>query len=471
MDFVTVNQVTSLPVIHWSVNNSSVLNGYAVKRFIRSYPSVPNNTWHTVERIENANIFSFEDNSVSYGAANPNIQSEIYEVTAYTINGNDTIFSLPSEKHKTIYLDGNYDYCSDRITITWNNYIGWGSEFQKYQVFCKENNGSYVKIAEKPYGDTIFIQNNLTYNSEYTYYIKALRNDGTESVSNLKLIRTQAINFPTLLKIDSVIVYNNETEISFLFDSNADIDKYVLFGSNDYTGEYVRIDSITDVNVRHTFSDKINDINTLSYYFTAAVDYCGNIVFRSDTVSNIVLSVKANSDIRSNSLKWNDMYESSEYQIFRSQNSDSFEQIFTVGEHSYEDDIMHLYEEQFYTETLSGKFCYYVQIKENDFLNRSNIACAEQTETVIFPNAFNPKSTIDENRVFKPKAAFISDYQLTIYGSFGDVIFESENPDFGWDGTLKNGELAPISSYLFIARYKNSEGKYVKLKNYVTLVY
>lgn len=476
MDFVTVNQSTSLPVIHWSVSNPSLINGYAVKRFIRSFPSVPDNTWHTVQRIENPNIFSYEDNSLSYGQASPNTQSENYEVTAYKINGTDTIFSLPSDKHKTIYVSGNYDYCSNKTTIVWNNYVGWGNDFLKYQVFCKENNGSYIKIAEKLFNDTTFIHDNLNYNSEYTYYIKAVRNDGTESVSNLKLIKTQAINFPSFLKIDSVLVEGANTEFNLYFsvDISADIVGYILFKSNKYNEDYLQIDSLETAGINNfipQFTDKNFNSNIISYYFIAAKDYCGNIVFKSDTVSNIVLSATAYSDTRINSIKWDDMYVNYDYEIFRSQDDIQYEKIISIPNHSFDDNIQSLYENQFLSETLSGKFCYYVQINENNFLNKSNISCAEQDETIIFPNAFNPKSNINENRIFKPKAAFISDYQLTIYGSFGDIIFESNNPDYGWNGLLKNGKLAAISSYLYIAKYKNSKGKFVKLKNYVTLVY
>ncbi len=475
IDFVTVNQISSLPVIHWSVNNSSVLNGYAVKRFIRSYPTVPDNTWHTVKKIENPNVFSFEDNSISYGQASPNIQSEIYEITAYKINGTDTVFSLPGVKHKTMYVTGNYDYCSNKISLIWNNYIGWENVFLKYLIYRKENSGSFIKIAEKSYNDTIFIDTNPNYNSVYNYYIKAVRNDGTESLSNLKLITTQAIHFPSFLKVDSAVVSNN-TEFNILFsvDANADVDEYYLFKSETFNSDYLQIDKIQSANIINSgaeFSDKNIDINKNAYYYIAAVDYCGNIVFRSDTLSNIAFFATAYSDNRINSLKWNDIYTNSVYHIFRLQNNIQFNQISDTENHSFEDNLQSLYENQFISETISGKFCYYVQIKESDFFNKSNISCAEQDETVIFPNAFNPKSAIDENRIFKPKAAFISDYQLTIYGSFGDVLFESMNPDIGWNGMLKNGKLAPISSYLYIVKYKNSKGKYVKLKKYVTLVY
>ncbi|NOZ34983.1 MAG: hypothetical protein GXO80_06760 [Chlorobi bacterium] len=473
IDYVTVNQAASLPVIHWSVSTPSAVNGYSIKRLIRSYPTVPDNTWHTIKRIDNPNVFNFQDNSITYGAAKPNLYSEIYEVTAYKINGSDTTYSLPSEKHKTIFLDGSYEYCSNSMALIWNNYIGWNSDFKQYEIYCKENNSSFTKIAETNYNDTSFIHSNLNYHSTYTYYIKAIRNDGIESVSNLKPITVTTINLPTFLRIDSVTADNSEIHISFDYDKSADTENFILYKSHSKNKDYILSETIKDSgNVNFEFTDTNFDKNNLVYYYIAATDYCGKSVINSDTVSNIVLSAETNLiNERSNKLQWKDMYQDSVYKIYRSVSGNDFELIEESENNFYNDNIQDIFENQFSTNTTSGKFYYYVLINSDDFYNHSNIVCAEQKETVIFPNAFNPKSNIEENRIFKPKSAFISDYQLTIYGSFGDIIFESKNPDYGWNGTLKNGKLAPVSSYLYFVRYKNASGNLIKYKNYITLVY
>ncbi len=57
---------------------------------------------------------------------------------------------------------------------------------------------------------------------------------------------------------------------------------------------------------------------------------------------------------------------------------------------------------------------------------------------VKFPNAFAPESIIKKNKIFKP--AFIEgvkEYDLQIYNRWGELIFESKDPDIGWDGTIK----------------------------------
>lgn len=474
-DYVSVNTVTSKPVVSWTVTNPALINGYAVKRFIRSHPAVPDNTWHTVEVINNPGITVYEDVSTVYGEANPDIQSEIYEITAYKITGSDTTYSLPSIKHKTIFLTGEYDYCSNEITLTWNNYIGWGNNFSRYEIYAKENSSLFLKIQEKNYGDTVLKYNNLHYNSEYTFYIKAVRTDGIESFSNFKTINAQSINFPTYLKLDYAEANeNNNFTIKFTPDINADTEKYVLYKNNKIYNNFSIIDSIkADNSISPELTDNNFDSEKLNYYFITCRDYCDKNIFISDTFSNIILHTEAISDKtpRINNLKWADMYSEQNYFIYRSNNNSDYNYLSETQAHSFIDDIQNIYENQFYNSAVSGKFCYYVILKSENFRNKSNISCAEQKETYFLPNAFNPKSNDIENRVFKPKVAFIESYKLTIYGHYGDIIFETDNPDKGWNGRLKNGKLAPVSSYLYFLTFKNASGKIIKLKNYVTLVY
>ncbi len=471
IDYVTVNHTSNLPVLYWNMANPATINGYAVKRLIKAHPSVPDNTWHTITQTDNSLVFSFEDSTTVYGAAKPNLYSENYMVTAYKISGSDTLFSLPGTKHKTVYLSGTYDYCVNQTILTWNNYTGWGNNFDKYEIYCKSEFSTFAKIGEKMFNDTNFIYTNPDYNTEYTYYIKALRKDGTASLSNLTKISSKTINFPTFLSLNSVRVSaDNYLNIDAGIDADADVVKYVLYKSNNFYENYMPVNEVFPAEENIQCTDSAFNPELLFYYYIAAADYCGNTVFSSDTFSNIVLSLEASDNERKNMLLWEDIYRAKNYQIYRSVNEADFSLTEESREHSFEDDLSNIYKNQFSEGTTSGKFCYFVQF-DDSFLNTSNICCLKQTETILFPNAFNPKSHIAENRVFKPKAAFLSGYSLRIYSSFGAIIFETNNPNEAWDGKLKNGQLAPVSSYLYFVRYKNSKGQVIKIKNYVNLVY
>jgi len=76
--------------------------------------------------------------------------------------------------------------------------------------------------------------------------------------------------------------------------------------------------------------------------------------------------------------------------------------------------------------------------------------------TISFPSAFNPKSNITINSNFKIVGEFggFKSYRLSIYNRWGQLIFESEDPTEGWDGTY-NGEDSPPGTYVYSANFES----------------
>lgn len=79
--------------------------------------------------------------------------------------------------------------------------------------------------------------------------------------------------------------------------------------------------------------------------------------------------------------------------------------------------------------------------------------------TVFIPNSFTPD--VDEfNQTFKPilsESNDVFDFTFLIYNRWGEVLFESKNPLFGWDGTY-NGQLVQSGTYPYkiVVNYKNN---------------
>lgn len=74
------------------------------------------------------------------------------------------------------------------------------------------------------------------------------------------------------------------------------------------------------------------------------------------------------------------------------------------------------------------------------------------------PNAFNPDSEIQENRVFKIYSSsndYLNEFKMYIYDRWGHLVFESDSPGLGWDGT-KNG--SPCNSGVYVWTI-NQEGE------------
>lgn len=105
---------------------------------------------------------------------------------------------------------------------------------------------------------------------------------------------------------------------------------------------------------------------------------------------------------------------------------------------------------------------YVIELVANNIGNcpdTARITVTIQEELIFYvPNTFTPDG--DEfNNVFSP--VFTSgfdpyDYTLTIYNRWGETLFESMDPEFGWDGTY-NSELCKSGIYTWTIRFKSSQ--------------
>ena len=94
-----------------------------------------------------------------------------------------------------------------------------------------------------------------------------------------------------------------------------------------------------------------------------------------------------------------------------------------------------------------------------------------EVPTFYVPSAFIPESEIAENRVFKPIGNSISEknYEMLIFDRWGELVFVSNNPDYGWDGHI-NGTLAPQGTYTYKIKYQDLVGKPKTVKGTVLLL-
>jgi len=85
------------------------------------------------------------------------------------------------------------------------------------------------------------------------------------------------------------------------------------------------------------------------------------------------------------------------------------------------------------------------------------------------PNAFAPQG---ENRVFKPTILFpasIQNYYLAIYNRHGGKIFESKDPNIGWNGQ-KDGKDVPMGTYTYIVHLEQTPGKNIEKGGVLMLI-
>ena len=83
-------------------------------------------------------------------------------------------------------------------------------------------------------------------------------------------------------------------------------------------------------------------------------------------------------------------------------------------------------------------------------------------------NAFSPNGD-GVNDVFTVTYKDIKTYRLQIFNRWGNLIFETDNPEQGWDGRYNGGEVPEGTYYYLIDATGLDEERYL-LKGFITLV-
>ncbi|MBX2898541.1 MAG: PKD domain-containing protein [Cyclobacteriaceae bacterium] len=78
---------------------------------------------------------------------------------------------------------------------------------------------------------------------------------------------------------------------------------------------------------------------------------------------------------------------------------------------------------------------------------------------IVAPNAFRPTSSIGDNKDFFAYTFFITDnFQVLIYNRWGELVFESKDKNFKWNGGYNNnsGQPLPPGTYAYVFKYVSS---------------
>lgn len=78
-------------------------------------------------------------------------------------------------------------------------------------------------------------------------------------------------------------------------------------------------------------------------------------------------------------------------------------------------------------------------------------------------NAFSPGNDV-LNDVFMPRGRNIKVEFFQIYDRWGELVFETDKDNVGWDGTYK-GDYVPDGLFIWKLFYTTSNGPYIKKNN------
>jgi gliding motility-associated-like protein len=127
-----------------------------------------------------------------------------------------------------------------------------------------------------------------------------------------------------------------------------------------------------------------------------------------------------------------------------------------------------------YTFRDTGLFCVLQVVTHPEGCKDSVSRCFEIRPEVRWhmPNAFTPNGD-GSNDVFLGKGVLqgASAFRFTVWNRWGEMVYESTNPDEGWNGRYMNtGGISPQGVYVYLVSFKDPRGELQEFKGFVTLL-
>jgi len=88
--------------------------------------------------------------------------------------------------------------------------------------------------------------------------------------------------------------------------------------------------------------------------------------------------------------------------------------------------------------------------------NSDKIEIKEGCEPRLFVPEIFTANNEGINDILQIPSAHITDFELRIFNRWGEIIFESKDPERIWDGSYKGQVIAPMM-YAFVVSYKSSD--------------
>lgn len=418
----------------------------------------------TVYGITNT-MYQYTDASSATTALNYRIAS---------IDSCDNASPLTPDQHSLV-LSFATNNCLRSVDLSWNAYDHLPSGVLKYEIYKSENGGNFLKIGETT-TETNFTSTGLIDLNNYQFFIRALANNGITASSTSISFEFHQTEVPNLVYFRYATVNASQTiDLAIYVDTNATTSGLVIYKKYPHT-TYLPLTTLSHQTDGHySFTD--NDVSTsleTYHYFARVIDICGNEIMNSDTVHNILLT-GSNIGNYTNLIQWISypgfLAPIDNYSIYRSIEDASISDsigFVTSNITQFQEDVTPLrYQGAF--------FNYLIEAQESNGnilgfkdKSRSNSIRIGQNSQTFIPNAFAPGG---ENKIFKPVNIFINptEYLFVIYARNGSLIFETNDPNKGWDG-IYEGELSPFGVYIYHLYYKNTDGSRFEKEGFVTLV-
>lgn len=408
--------------------------------------------------------------------AQPDTIAETYYITAIDLCGNQSLFG---KSHQSIHLDLTVIPCAQSLTLNWNPFTAWQGGVSKYIIEVGVNNGVLTPIDSISGNSTNFTLTQLNDKDVYCIRIIAKENGGMNtSISNKvcidpTLVRGTGDFYIRTITLDAT----NRPVIEWRWDPTAELNlascQIATSGGNFISAENIPIapplklsnsithlsgDGSTGPKTYRIIAKNICDTNTYTLPATTIFCIAGPGLNATNDIAWTPMSVP-NAQVEY-------------YRVFRVVQGGT-----PVFHTQVDKDSLHLLDPYDINDPDQSGLCYLIEGvgtlttpggKQELISSRSNVACVARKPIIWVPNALVPGG---KNKEFKPLLvyAFNSAYLMQIFNRWGDLIFESKDPDTGWDGSIK-GNLAQPGVYVYQIAVTLPNGQHNEVKGTVTLV-
>jgi hypothetical protein len=379
--------------------------------------------------------------------------------------------------------------CTYSAQISWNTPFGIEGGVDHYSVQVSmydealSNYGPWITLDDVGPGFSTYLHEGDNTESTNKYRVLAESTTGNVARSSefeLNFSYPESANAPVVKRAS--VLSDGSVEIFIETDPTAvEASLYQLEKLVEEDGVWLPVFEPTPSSLGFPITFVDSNVNTDSKSYTyrcSAYNVCEAATSTSNIASTILLKgwqSMGEADFE-NSLIWSEYVEFPEgvssYELLRAPtrlSANSPLNTFSSDEFHSEDyvgDLTHL----------PGDFCYTIIAIDNDMTDglngaSSNRVCLTEDPLLWIPGAFTPNGDlINDWFPWNPGESTLgfvsagsaeneSIYKLTILSRWGDVIFESENPDECWDGINEN-EMVPDGFYAVIAQVLDGSGKW-----------
>ena len=337
------------------------------------------------------------------------------------------------------------DVADDEITIDWNTSNAGVNSFT-----ITRDPGSATSVSNaQPY---TFVDSDIVCGTTYSYRVINEYGSGIRSIS--KVLTGTAISNRVPSPIDNIttVVDGNSVDLTWLQDPGFTADEYRIFRIANNKA------SLEGTTATTSFTAENWDIESEICYRIDYDDVCGNKSPSGSNVCPIVLnaSVQKNNAV---SLSWT-AYNGwaggvNHYVVEKYNASGQLIQSVDVGSATAYVDSNTADDEQVASYRILAVASNQSELPDPSV---SNLEQTIRNPNLSHPTAFIPQADIPANRTFRVFGSFINTYQLKIFNRWGELIFESTDPERGWDGTYR-GQQMPEGTYVFQTRVTDYAGR------------